>query len=242
MKVAVLMPVYNHLAFLPKAVESILNQTHQDLTLFIIDDGSTEDVADYIYGLADSRIDFYRRTKSAGLTRCLNMMLDRASRLGADVFARQDSDDWSEPTRIAQQLARLQGTVGLVTTYAQAHNANGKPIANDYCDRIARPSEHPDPERLRSYNILIDASSLFTRKAFGQIGHYDERLYIGQTYNYHLRIAQAGFEIRVMPTSLYHVRKHSDQVRHRMRGKIQLDGEECNRKCREWAKANPVIW
>ncbi len=41
-RVIVLMPVYNTAAYLPEAIESILNQTFTDFEFLIIDDASTD--------------------------------------------------------------------------------------------------------------------------------------------------------------------------------------------------------
>lgn len=42
-QVSVIVPSYNHAAFLQQRIESILNQSYQDFELILIDDGSTDD-------------------------------------------------------------------------------------------------------------------------------------------------------------------------------------------------------
>ena len=42
-RVSVIVPNYNHARFLPKRIESILNQTFQDFELILLDDCSTDD-------------------------------------------------------------------------------------------------------------------------------------------------------------------------------------------------------
>ena len=41
-KISIIMPMYNHEKFVKKAILSVLNQTHKNLELIIIDDGSTD--------------------------------------------------------------------------------------------------------------------------------------------------------------------------------------------------------
>jgi len=47
-KVSVIIPTYNRLEKLKRAIDSILNQTYKDFELIIIDDGSTDDTKEYL--------------------------------------------------------------------------------------------------------------------------------------------------------------------------------------------------
>jgi len=48
MKVSVIMPTYNRVTMLERAVNSFLNQTYKDAILFILDNGSTDGTAEYL--------------------------------------------------------------------------------------------------------------------------------------------------------------------------------------------------
>ena len=41
-KISIIMPVYNVAEYLPKAIDSVLNQSHKNIELFLVDDGSTD--------------------------------------------------------------------------------------------------------------------------------------------------------------------------------------------------------
>ena len=56
--VSVVIPAYNHERFIGKAIESILNQTMDDLELIIVDDGSTDKTAAVIKSYTDPRMSY----------------------------------------------------------------------------------------------------------------------------------------------------------------------------------------
>lgn len=102
-KVCVLLPVYNAEAHLGLALASLCHQSHRDLEIIAIDDGSTDRSGDILEAAAaeDRRIRAIRRP-NAGLTPTLNEALSLAD---ADHVARMDADDISYPDRIARQVA-----------------------------------------------------------------------------------------------------------------------------------------
>ena len=77
-KVSVIVPVYNVAAYLPKCVESILNQTESDIEIILVDDGSTDDsgaICDQ-FAVADSRVKVIRQ-KNGGLSAARNSGMRR---------------------------------------------------------------------------------------------------------------------------------------------------------------------
>ena len=89
--ISVIVPVYNTEKYLKKCIDSIRNQTHADLQIIIIDDGSTDhsgEIADEIAG-EDARI-FVKHTENGGQAAARNMALDIAE---GEFVAFVDSDD-----------------------------------------------------------------------------------------------------------------------------------------------------
>jgi glycosyltransferase involved in cell wall biosynthesis len=97
------MPVHNGGEHLREAVESILCQSHAELELLVIDDGSTDGTAAYLDGLEDPRVRVLHQP-NRGLVATLNLGLAEASH---ELVARMDADDVSAPDRLERQVRFL---------------------------------------------------------------------------------------------------------------------------------------
>lgn len=104
--VSVIMPVYNAERHLEEAIQSILNQTYDNIELIIINDGSTDQSQNIIktIQLKDTRIRLVSR-ENRGIARTLNEAVMMAA---GEYVARMDSDDFSCEERIEKQVAYLE--------------------------------------------------------------------------------------------------------------------------------------
>ncbi len=100
-KVTILMPVYNAVPYLAKAIESIINQTFNDFEFLIFNDGSTDNSADIIRSYTDRRIVFFDNNQNQGYVYHLNRGIEIAK---GEYIARMDADDISLPTRLKEQV------------------------------------------------------------------------------------------------------------------------------------------
>lgn len=67
-KVSVIMPVYNASEYLRQSMDCILNQTHENIELICVDDGSTDDSLDILneYASNDGRVKVFSQTNQGG--------------------------------------------------------------------------------------------------------------------------------------------------------------------------------
>ncbi len=103
--VTVLMPVFNAAAYVLEAINSILNQTHTDFELLIINDGSTDNSVSIIESIKDERLQLVHNEKNIGLIETLNKGFALAK---GKYIARMDADDVAYPERISIQFRYLE--------------------------------------------------------------------------------------------------------------------------------------
>lgn len=189
-RVSVVLPVYNGSMFLREAIDSILNQTMQDLELVIVDDGSTDSSREIIASVTDPRVVTILRDRNYGLADTLNLGVDTAS---ASLIARQDQDDLSFPQRLARQVDFLAShpQVGLLGTWAEIRS-----IDNHGTWRPTGAHRHPDRDvvlrwRLLWNNPFVHSSVMFDRQIFQDAGRYgtDPRASFPEDYDLWSRMA-----------------------------------------------------
>lgn len=101
-KVSVIIPFYNRVDWVIKALNSALKQTHENIEIILIDDGSTENISRILkIKKEDKRIIYFRNKKNYGAANSRNKGLKIST--GAYISF-LDSDDIYLPNKIAEQL------------------------------------------------------------------------------------------------------------------------------------------
>jgi glycosyltransferase involved in cell wall biosynthesis len=137
---------------------------------------------------------------------------DLVQSCNGDFVMRHDADDISLPTRIEKELKFFKKDVGFVTCWYDnliLKNNVWKTKAQKY-----RITTEGLQSRYTMFNCGNDPGTMYSIEAVRKIGYFDERLYLGQTYNYNRRI-QRFFKGEVVPEVLYLLRKWNGQVTNR---------------------------
>ncbi|WP_127792773.1 glycosyltransferase family A protein [Agromyces sp. LHK192] len=112
--VSVILPTYNRARLIERAIGSVLSQTHRELELIVVDDGSTDDTAALVEQVGDERVSFIRQ-ENAGAPSARNRGV--AAARGAWV-AFQDSDDEWDPGFLESVVARAAPERVVFTSHA----------------------------------------------------------------------------------------------------------------------------
>lgn len=104
--ISVIVPVYNVESYLPRCVDSICNQTYQNLEIILVDDGATDGSGRICddYAARDPRVRVIHK-ENGGLSSARNAGIDAAQ---GEYIAFVDSDDWIEPQSYETMLRAMQ--------------------------------------------------------------------------------------------------------------------------------------
>jgi len=121
--IAVIMATYNRADTLPRAIDSVLRQSHRDWELLIVDDGSTDATPMVLEALVDPRIHIYRHPENRGVGAAKNTGLDHIS---GEWFTTLDSDDEMIPEALEVMLASAERTGAAAITCNGVDAATGQ--------------------------------------------------------------------------------------------------------------------
>lgn len=183
--VDVVIPTYNRADLLPEAVASIQRQTVRVASIFIVDDGSTDDSVAWIERAAqsDPRIVLIRQ-QHGGANRARNAGIARS---GAPWIAFLDSDDAWEADKLERQFALLAAMPEAVGLFC------GFRLVGGAVERVHVPRNDPSLRDLRCANALGSTSGAVIRtQTLRDIGGFDPLLPSCQDWDLWFRVRQQG--------------------------------------------------
>ena len=101
-KVSVVIPFYANVAWLCEAVESVLQQDYDNLEVIVINDGSQEDVSDFLKQYGDKII--YREKENGGCASARNAGFPYVT---GEYIAFMDSDDLWPKNKLQRQMQKM---------------------------------------------------------------------------------------------------------------------------------------
>lgn len=170
--VSVILPTYNGVKYIKRAIESVLAQSFFDWELIIVDDGSsdnTEDIAKEYAG-KDQRITYIKNDINLGIQKSLNKGLKEAK--GKYIARIDDDDEWIDKDKLKKQVEFLNNNpdYALVGTSAIVVNEDGKELF-----RYLLPETDQDiRNKLLMKNCFVHSSVLFRKEAVLKFNGYSE--------------------------------------------------------------------
>jgi glycosyltransferase involved in cell wall biosynthesis len=205
MRISVIVPTYNRAQTLPRALDSVLSQTHPADEIIVVDDGSQDDTGGLIRQRYPQVRYFHQR--NGGVSRARNLGIAEAR---GDWIALLDSDDAWLPGKLAAQRDALRAAPGLRLCHTQE-------IWFRHGARVNQMRKH-----LKSGGFIFRAclprcvispsSALLHRSLFDEAGTFDENLPACEDYDMWLRICASEAVVFESDPQILKYGGHSDQL------------------------------
>lgn len=220
--ISVIVPVYNVEAYLPHCLDTLINQTYQDLEIICVNDGSTDRSLEILCGYLrnDNRIKIISR-ENKGISATRNEALDVAT---GKYIMFVDSDDWIDVQTCEKAIRAIQNNNCDLALWSYIREFQGKSLPNylydqtfiwkdgkTLCRRMVGPvgEELKTPQKLDSYGTvwgklykreLIECDTPIRFVDTKKIGSCEDVLF---NVEYALRTRKTVY----IPELLYHYRK-----------------------------------
>jgi GT2 family glycosyltransferase len=208
MKVSVIIPTRNRLAFLREAVASVQVQVYPKWEAIIIDDASTDGTWEWLASLRDPRIQTFRMEERRERSAARNLGL-RAAQGDRVLFL--DDDDRLEAHALLHLSAALDGhpeaiaSVGGRLYFNERGGTGQKSRLSSW--RVMRIFW---PDVLLGF-VPGQGEALIQKAAIVSVGSWNESLSAAEDHDLWLRLARAG-PVVIMPAIVLHLRMHAGQT------------------------------
>lgn len=191
-KVSVIIPFYNNAEETIRALKSVLKQTHKNIEIVLIDDGSSvgvNEVKKYIQGKASIR--FIQQVKNSGVSAARNMGIEEAR---GEFIAFLDSDDEFVPSKIETQLAYM-----LASKAPMSHTSYIRKIMGGETTIIHSGTDKGHRQRKLMYScpVATPAVMLDAKWLKGSGIRFNENIGIGEDTIFWLQIAKNNYIIGI---------------------------------------------
>jgi glycosyltransferase involved in cell wall biosynthesis len=200
MKVSVYLPTRNRLELLQRAVRSVLEQSHQDFELIVVNDASTDGTRAYLDALAaaDARVIVVHNETPGGAPAARNKAILRST---GDFVTGLDDDDYFHPERLKSLLAYwdLLGRTGerFSCLYTQDVVIGRGPAFT------TRRAGSVSVEQMFTANLV--GNQIFApRQTYIDAGLFDEEMPAWQDLDFYVRVLMTHGPGRLLDAGLYY--------------------------------------
>ena len=192
MRVAVVIAARDVAPYIGAAVNSVLSQSHADVSLTVVDDGSVDDTRAVVGSFDDTRLHLIRET-GRGVSAARNRGAAAVS--GSDALLFLDGDDWLAPDalrRLVMALAQDPAAAAAHAPFAFVA-AEASPAAPGQLDRRAAPSAPDLLSPLMLGNLFANGGHVLIRTAaWAAAGPFRDDLAFAEDWEFWLRLALQG--------------------------------------------------
>lgn len=208
--VTYVLPSYNHSQYVRQAIESVINQTYENIELLIVDDGSRDESCQVIESMIDKcnerfvRFEFIAQDNH-GLTNVLNFALHWAK---GHYFCGVASDDINLPikTSILCDILSKQDISAVAGGYTEIDKNGVKGRT-----KIPKLGFWTFDDIIERKAQLYSPAAMFVTEAIKQVGGYDPEL-IAEDRDIWLSLSHSRHIIKTIPENLTFYRRHPENL------------------------------
>lgn len=214
--VSVIIPNYNHSAYLKQRIDSVLNQTFQDFEIIILDDCSTDDSKDVIesyaqhpkishivFNTVNSGGPFFQWEKGINLTRGVYIWI-------------AESDDWCEPSLLENLVEGMERDPDCVISYCQMYLVNGEneikwQSSHNYISEVVDSETFIQDYLAVKVSIYNASMAIFKKEAFKHVTKEFTTFKLCGDRLFWIQVARQG-KTHISGKVLNYFRKHDKDV------------------------------
>lgn len=193
--VSVIIPVFNRAQTIQRAITSVLAQTYPNFEIIVVDDASSDGLADVLNTFTGALSHHIVHPRNRGAAAARNTGVAAAC---GEFVAFLDSDDAWLPDKLAHQVSAMYGVPPEVAGHVCAYE----------CVKEGDPARRltPDWSPLAFFRSQLlgctcgPGTTLLCRRAiFAEIGPFDEELRRLEDWDWLLRLAEQGYRLLGSP-------------------------------------------
>ena len=215
--VSTVLPTYNRVEYVEGAIDTALSQTHEEMEIVVVNDGSTDATEERLaaYG-NDDRVCVLHNEDNRGISRSMNRAVEHAE--GEFVCVLNDDDRW-HPEKVEKQLSRfgeLGDEYGVVYT-------GGVVKQGDQVVRVYRPERSGDiyPEVIARFGLHPHSSHMLRAECFA-LGGFDPDFPRGVDWDHCIRLARE-YEFAYVNERLVERIFHTDNISQQLTHGIEVN-------------------
>ncbi|MEO6396596.1 MAG: glycosyltransferase [Devosia sp.] len=212
--VSVVVPSFNHGAYIYEAITSVLNQSVEQIEVVVVDDCSTDNSRQVIRSLSDRRLQAHFLDENVGGAAALNYGIAQTC---APLIAICNSDDVWVLDKLEKQLAIMNELPKVGACFSNVHwigrDSKGL-VINPYSETFSQPNRSREGWirfLMENGNALCHPSVLIRREIYEELGLYNEWLRQVPDLEFWLRVL-TRFDIFVTREMLVSFRWHGDNT------------------------------
>lgn len=205
--VSIVVPVYNSESYITRCVDSIIQQSHRDIEIILVNDGSSDESP----GLCDN---YAKKDKRIVAIHTPNFGVSAARNTGAKVSSGDyiifiDSDDWVEPYAVGTMLAVLEkNDVDCVRTmFFENEGKQQRPVNQIMKEKkyLKNEIQHIIPLFIKGKEACYTPLLLIKMDVFRGLRGFSEILHIMEDKCFYMELLSSIDSIFMSNKKTYHV-------------------------------------